>query len=146
MTYAIDSYRHDASTVLLHCSDRSMTHTMSYLCLNWADDDQSHQSILLQFPLKCYITFQEPLTNYFMNVMKKLYSLDLQADKKFLQLPKLYMLKTSDKEIVVLENFSQAFKSFQNFSLIFFEHWRLIETFNSNIIVIYSQVSCSERV
>ena len=34
------------------------------------------------------------------------------ADKKFLQLPKLYMLKTSDKEIVVLENFSQAFKSF----------------------------------
>ena len=32
--------------------------------------------------------------------------------KKFLQLPKLYMLKIQAKEIVLLENFSQAFLSF----------------------------------
>ena len=73
---------------------------------------QKHDTYTVLFVLK--LGWWWPITlEYFVIVsIEILYHLSRTPDKLFLQLPKLYLLKTSDEEIVLLENFSQAFLSF----------------------------------
>ena len=73
---------------------------------------QKHDTYTVLFVLK--LGWWWPITlEYFVIVsIEILYHLLRTPDKLFLQLPKLYLLKTSDEEIVLLENFSQAFLSF----------------------------------